>query len=102
MDEEYEGECQEFEAVPGHGLKCRVSGLETYTGKVQWKYSRLMTRQVCINTHNSLMVKDIELGPTTSRSYKVTLTFRDDSVSLCRACLSLCGLSMTLYTLERA
>lgn len=72
VDEEYEGECRDFEAVPGYGLKCSVSGLEAYTRKTEWKYSRLMTRHVCVSTNTNLMVKDIELGPVTSRSYRVS------------------------------
>ncbi len=71
MDEDYEGECCGFEAVPGYGLKCSVSGLEAYTRREEWKYSRLMTRQVCVSTHTNLMIKDIELGAA-SRTYKVS------------------------------
>ncbi len=72
MDEDFEGECKNFEVVPGYGLKCSVSGMEAYTRSVKWKYSRLMARHVCVSTTANFMVKDIELGAG-SRAYEVSL-----------------------------
>ena len=71
VDEELEGECLDFEAVPGHGLKCTVSGVEAYTHKTEWRYSKLISREVCpTSSAHNLMVRDIEMGAA-SRKYKV-------------------------------
>ena len=72
VSDELEGECHEFEAVPGRGLKCLVSGMEDYTQKMEWKYSRVISRENCVDTNINLMVQDIEMG-TSSRVYKVSI-----------------------------
>ncbi len=67
------GTCRNFEAVPGYGLKCSVSGLEAYTDPPsEWKYSKVISRMECVQTRRGfdLMVRDIEMGAGT-RTYQV-------------------------------
>jgi len=71
VGEKLEGHCQDFEAVPGLGLKCCVSGLEDYCKETEWKYSKTISREVCVPVGNvNLMVRDIEMGVAT-RLYQV-------------------------------
>lgn len=70
VEEDLEGVCHDFEAMPGHGLKCAVSGVESYTRQTEWKYSKLTTREVCVHSSLNLMVRDIEMGAG-SRKYQV-------------------------------
>lgn len=66
-----EGDCQDYEAVPGHGLKCSVSGMERYTSKTEWRYSTVFCRSECVTAPGvDLMVRDIEMGAGT-RTYQV-------------------------------
>lgn len=71
VGEELGGECEDFEAVPGHGLKCVVSGMEGYARKKEWRYSKLFQRDVCVHTSLNMMVRDIEMGAG-SRKYQVS------------------------------
>lgn len=72
LKEELKGECRDFQAVPGHGLKCAVSGLQEYTRETEWTYSKVLSREVCVQTDVNLMIRDIELGPS-ERVYQVRI-----------------------------
>ena len=89
-----EGECIDFEAVPGHGLKCKVTGVEGYTGGAGRGNAKTFSRQPCVTMTTPLVGSNKE-----SRIYQVscllhpflymclmdTLTV---SVGKCHLCLS--------------
>ena len=65
-----EGECSDFEAASGHGLKCVVSGVESYAHITEWKYIKGLTRHVQVSTDHSLMQDDLT-GASPTRQYQV-------------------------------
>ena len=49
-----QGECTDFQAVPGHGLQCIVSGVEEYAVR-EGESSETLTRHVNSSTEISLV-----------------------------------------------
>ena len=64
------GECCDFEAVPGHGLKCTVCGVEEYSVPTKWAYSSTITRQLYVQSPLSLVPEQSQ-GASLPRSYQV-------------------------------
>ena len=74
LGESLEGECSDFEAVPGRGLKCTVSGVEGYMGEEK-KPSQAVTREPCVTPQTSLVdPPPISEGAQQSRRYQVWWT----------------------------
>ena len=67
---ELEGECCDFEAASGHGLKCSVRGVESYAQITKWKYVKGLTRHVMVQSDHTLMQDDL-IGATPTRQYQV-------------------------------
>ena len=72
LGEDLEGECSDFEAASGHGLKCTVSGMDSYAQITKWKYTKGLTRNVLVSTDLSLIQDDL-IGASPSRQYKVSV-----------------------------
>ena len=72
LGKEVAGTCTDFQAVPGHGLRCHVGDMEEHVGESEWKYSKLMSRDECVSSRSNFMAKDIELEAAT-RKYSVSL-----------------------------
>ena len=72
LGEDLEGESTDFEAASGHGLKCTVSGMESYAHIAKWKYTKGLTRHVLFSTDHTLMQDDLA-GASPTRQYKVSL-----------------------------
>ena len=68
------GKCVDFEAVPGHGLKCSVSGVEKYTKPVEWTYKSTLTRFPCVSTSQSFVPQIENTGASPPRNYQVSFT----------------------------
>lgn len=66
------GECSDFEATSGHGLKCSVSGVESHAQDTTREYTKGLRRQVVVKTDHSLMTRDKTIAATPTRHYKVS------------------------------
>ena len=64
LGDHLEGECTDFEAVPGHGLKCKVTGVEGGAGKNDVK---TFSRHPCVTMTTPLVGSKKE-----SRIYQVS------------------------------
>ena len=64
LGDHLEGECTDFEAVPGHGLKCKVTGVEGGAGK---KDAKTFSRHPCVTMTTPLVGSNKE-----SRIYQVS------------------------------
>ena len=62
-----EGECIDFEAVPGHGLKCKVTGVDGYVGGAGKGNDKTFSRQPCVTMTTPLVGSNKE-----SRTYQVS------------------------------
>ena len=67
------GECRDFEAVPGHGLKCTVWGVEEYSVPAKWTYSSTIVRHPCVQSPLSLIPEQSK-GASLPRIYQVCFT----------------------------
>ena len=55
------GECKDFQVVPGHGLKCVVSGVETYASQRQTDVlglPKVASRCVCVDSETSFFTNE--------------------------------------------
>ena len=57
----------DFEAVPGHGLKCKVTGVEGYPGGAGKKDAKTFSRHPCVTMTTPLVGSNKE-----SRIYQVS------------------------------
>ena len=67
LGDHLEGECMDFEAVPGHGLKCKVTGVEGYVGGAGKGNAKIFSRQPCVTMTTPLVGSNKE-----SRTYQVS------------------------------
>ena len=70
LGDDMEGDCSEFEAIPGHGLQCTISGVESYAKITKWRYSKIAKRECLVATDQTLVVEESG-GAGVSRKYKV-------------------------------
>ena len=76
------GDCNDFEAVPGHGLKCTISGLEKYS-REECHDSNMIIRHAYVTTETSLVAENME-GASPTKKYQVRIRLIDSShVSNC-------------------
>lgn len=77
------GNCTDFEAVPGHGLKCSVSGIEKYTKPVEWTYTSTLTRYPCVNTSQTFVPQNKNTGASPPRNYQVSYYYMQITIQGC-------------------
>ncbi len=83
---ELRGECRDFEAVPGHGLKCSVWGVESQSN-TSMDNNELIKRHIVIQTTSSLLPQQSS-GASLPRNYQVLSVHLQDSevYDLCEFC----------------
>ena len=55
LGDQLNGRCSDFEAVPGHGLKCKVSGVEGYAAGVSERETQNFSRYPCVTLARPLV-----------------------------------------------
>ncbi|XP_064383927.1 copper-transporting ATPase 1-like isoform X2 [Halichondria panicea] len=73
---ELRGECQEFEAVPGRGLRCTVLGVDQYSNSDTWENTIPLKRLIVIQSSTSLLSLQ-RGGASPPRIYKVLIGNRE-------------------------
>ncbi len=66
-----DGNCTDFEVVPGYGLKCTVGGVERYWAGGKETLPKAATRQLCVRSETSLVPEVQPQGANEPREYKV-------------------------------
>ena len=67
---ELRGECRDYEAVPGHGLRCTVWGVDQYSKSDTWGDTTPLKRLIVVQSTSSLLPQQSE-GASPPKSYEV-------------------------------
>ncbi|XP_064404796.1 copper-transporting ATPase 1-like isoform X4 [Halichondria panicea] len=73
---ELRGECRDFEAVPGHGLRCTVWGVDQYSKSDTWGDTTPLKRLIVVQSTSSLLPQQSN-GASPSRNYEVLIGNRE-------------------------